>query len=219
MKIYSVHFNKPEFIELQKKSFDKWIKFKYEFIVINNAIDKNLFSKIEHISEKLGLRTINCNNNIIGMSSLSHQNSFKYILNDINEGDLVMIVDHDLFLMNELKDSYFNEYDMVILPQIRSVEYPWPGLIIFNKIFNKEQMSFDSGFINNEYCDTGANMYLYIKNNNPNIKRIKESYFDTGKMLMANLDDIFIHLISGSGWNTNYDLENKLRFLISYLNL
>ena len=133
MKIYSIHYNKPEYIELQKKSFDKWVKFDYEFIVVNNAIDISLINLISTTSQDLGLRTINCNNNILGMSSISHQNSFKYIIDDIEDGDDVMIVDHDLFVMNEVDESYYNKHDMVILPQLRgNIEYPWPGLIIFN---------------------------------------------------------------------------------------
>ena len=51
---------------------------------------------------------------------------------------------------------------------------------------------------------------LNIKNNNLNIKKVNESYFYDGGMLMSNLDNIFIHMISGSGWNPYYDLENKL---------
>jgi hypothetical protein len=214
MKIYSIHYNKPEYIELQKKSFDKWVKFDYEFIVVNNAIDINLINLISTTSQDLGLRTINCNNNISGMSSVSHQNSFKYIIDDVQDGDNVMIVDHDLFVMNEVDESYYNKHDMVILPQLRgNIEYPWPGLIIFNNIKRKCEISFDSVTIENESCDTGGKMYYYIKDNNLNIKKVNESYFDDGSMLMSNLDNIFIHLISGSGWNSAYDLENKLIFL------
>ena len=125
-----------------------------------------------------------------------------------------MIVDHDLFVMNEVDESYYNKHDMVILPQLRgNIEYPWPGLIIFNNIKRKCEISFDSATIENESCDTGGKMYYYIKDNNLNIKKVNESYFDDGSMLMSNLDNIFIHLISGSGWNSAYDLENKLIFL------
>lgn len=213
MKIYSIHYNKPEYIELQKKSFDKWVKFDYEFIVVNNAIDISLINLISTTSQDLGLRTINCNNNISGMSSVSHQNSFKYIIDDVEDGDDVMIVDHDLFVMNEVDESYYNKHDMVIVPQLRgNIEYPWPGLIIFNKIKRKYEISFESGLVENEPCDTGGKMYYYIKNNNFNIKKIKCTYDVTvnGGNELDSHDDIFIHLISGSGWNSNYDLESKL---------
>jgi hypothetical protein len=133
----------------------------------------------------------------------------------VKDGDDVMIVDHDLFVMNEVDESYYNKHDIVMVPQLRgNIEYPWPGLIIFNKIKRKHEISFDCGLIENERCDTGGKMYYYIKDSNLNIKKINESYFDTsGSMLTSNLDNIFIHLISGSGWNSAYDLENKLIFL------
>jgi hypothetical protein len=214
VKIYSIHYNKPEYIELQKKSFYKWVKFNYEFIVVNNAVDISLNESIKNKSNELGLRTINCNNIVSDMSSISHQNSFKYIIDDIEDGDNVMIVDHDLFVMNELNENYYKYFDMVILPQLRgNVEYPWPGMIIFNNIKKKNEISFESGLVENEYCDTGGKIYYYIKNNNLSVKKINESYFDTDSMLMSNLDDIFIHLISGSGWNSTYDLESKLILL------
>lgn len=220
MKIYSIHYNKPEYIELQKKSFDKWIKFKYDFIIVNNAIDINIINSISTITESLGLRMIYCNNDISSMSSISHQNAFQYIIDDVTDGDNIMILDHDLFVISELNENYYKGFDMVILPQLRdSIEYPWPGMIIFNNIKKKNDISFASGLIEGVSCDTGGNIYYYIKNNNLNVRKINESYFDNGRMLMSNLDNIFLHLISGSGWNSNYDLANKLRFLKEKLSI
>ena len=81
MKIYSIHYNKPEYIKLQKESLDKHIKIDYEFIIVDNSIDDIISSKILEISSNLNIRYIKCNNIIKEMSSKSHQNSFKYILN------------------------------------------------------------------------------------------------------------------------------------------
>ena len=68
--------------------------------------------------------------------------------------------------MNDLYENYYKDFDMVILPQPRGhIEYPWPGLIIFNKIKKKDQISFSSGLFEGESCDTGGEMYYYIKNN------------------------------------------------------
>lgn len=215
MKIYSIHYNKPEYIEIQLNTIKKFVNFPYEFIIVDNSINFDIKNQIREITNQLNLKYIDCNNSISGMSSISHQNSFNYLLNDVKEGDTIMIIDHDLFLYNYLTVNYYNEYDMVILPQVRgNITYPWPGMIIFNNIKNKSQISFTSGMIEEEPCDTGANLYYYIKNNNLKIKNVNESYFNNGEFLSSNLDDIFIHLISGSNWNTNYNLQEKINFLL-----
>jgi len=214
MKIYSIHYNKPEYIKMQKDSFDRHIKFSYEFIIVNNATDINIKNEITNFTKELGLREINCNNPVDSEGSISHLNSFQYILDDVVEGDVIMIMDHDVFLINDFNIDYYSEYDMVFLPQIReNIEYPWPGLIIFNKLKNKNDISFNCGQIEGVGCDTGGDLYYYIKNNNPIIKRINEHHFNDDKTRMANLDDLFIHLISGSNWNKDYDLESKLLFI------
>jgi hypothetical protein len=221
MKIYSIHYNKPEYIYLQKKQLDKYIKFTFEFIIIDNSVDFNIRQQISSISEELNLRRIFCNNNDLYMGSLSHLNSFKYLLDDIIDGDLVMIMDHDVFINDHLSEDYYKDFDIVYLPQFSnstpgvkyttgSIEYPWPGLVILNGVKNKNQMSFTPGIWNNEQCDTGGGMFKYILDNNLDIKHISEIYIHNNDILMSSLDGIFIHLISGSGWNSNYDLDKKL---------
>ena len=218
IKIYSIHYNKPEYIYFQYKTFQKFAKFPLEFIIVDNSVDNFIKFKIQNIIAELGLRCIDCKNSDINMSSISHQNSFKFILEDFNNGESIMILDHDVFLYNEITDDYYKNYEIVMLAQPKgNVIYPWPGLLIFNNIKNKEQLSFDSGLVEGQHCDTGGHLYYYILNNKPKCKFINEKYFDTDKMLMSNLDDKFIHLISGSGWNPNFDLEKKIEYLQSLI--
>lgn len=219
MKIYSIHYNKPEYVEIQYKTISKFVNFPYEFIILDNSIDGYIKSQLVEITSTLGLKYIDCQNKIGGMSSISHQNSFRYLLEDVNEGDTMMIIDHDVFLFDYLEAEYYSDYDLVMLPQIRgSITYPWPGMIIFNKVKNKNQISFDSGLFEGEYCDTGGKLYYYIQNNNLKVKSVNEIYFNDGELLSSNLDNIFIHLVSGSDWNKNYNLQEKINFLLKKIN-
>lgn len=215
VKIYSIHYNKPEYIEIQKKLFDKFINFEYNFIVINNAFDSYLKDEIERQCEELEIKCIICDNQIEKMSSNSHQNSFKYIISDIKDDESFLIVDHDLFLISDLNIKYFDNCDLLYLPQTRNdIEYPWPGLIYFRNLNDKDSISFNSGIINGNPCDTGGELYYYIQNSkNINIKKIKEEYvyIDTDKVSI--LDSIFLHLIGGSGWNKEINLEKKIKYL------
>lgn len=214
MKIYSIHYNKPEYIHLQKKSLEAKCKIVFEFIIVNNSSDDRNKKEINSEAQRLGIRTIDSQNSTRSNPSVSHNNAFKYILNDMNNGEVVMILDHDIFLINTLDIEYFDKYDLVMLPQKRgNVEYPWPGMIIFNKVRNKDQISFDPGVIENEMCDTGGNMYYYIRNNNLNIRRANENHIGDKGNVMSNIDDLFIHVISGSGWNPDHNLDWKINHL------
>ncbi len=216
MKIYAVHYNKPEYIRLQKRSFDKWIEFNFEFIVVNNSIDPQIKNMIENESRALGLRTIDSKNMIEGLPLLSHSQSFKYILEDLAEGESAMLLDHDIFLFNPLTREYYEGYDLVFLPQIRDkVEYPWPGCIIFNGIKKNESLSINPGYIENENCDTGGEMYYYLRDMELNVKRIKNhADFKFPNFVCENLDNIFLHMVAGSGWDRKNNLDEKLKFVL-----
>lgn len=217
MKIYSIHYNRPEYIQLQSHTLRSHMKIEYTFTIVDNSIDYTTKSKIMEETQRLGLGYINCNNNIRYMSSESHQNSFKYILSDVSEGDVFMIIDHDIFLIGDLTEDYYTTHDMVFLEQWRGkVSYPWPGMIIFNGLTDKDMISFNSGVVEGESCDTGGSMYEYIKSRTQ--KHVREKYINQGNLLSATLDGIFLHLISGSGWNDNYDLVGKLRILSEKIN-
>lgn len=220
MKIYSVHYNKPEYISLQKESLGKYLKVPYEFIILDNSIDPLIKEKILDTTKELHISYYDCQNDNITKDSISHQNALYHFVRLIDINETNMLLDHDIFLIDEINEDYYNNYEMVFLPQYRKnhhreIIYPWPGLIIFNKIKTKNLMYIESGFIEGIPCDTGGSLYYYILDNKPKIKYIIESYLDEGELLMANLDNKFIHLISGSGWNEAYNLEGKMKFLRS----
>lgn len=220
MKIYSIHYNKPEYISLQKKSIDDNVKMPYEFIILDNSIDPSIKRRIVEIVSDLNIGYVDCSNSIVSMDSLSHQNALRKFVSIINEGDTVMLIDHDLFFTGDFDERYYDGYDMAYINQTRGVvNYPSTTIVIFNNIRNKNDISFNSGQILGENCDTGGFMYHYITNNNLIIRNMHESYLQDGKLLIANIDDKFVHLISGSDWNGNYDLIGKLNYIKEKFNI
>lgn len=219
MKIFSIHYNKPEYIEIQKLSIDKYVKFQHEFIVLDNSIDINIKKEIVNITNSLGIKYYDCDNTSISVGSSSHQHALRYLLNIISDGDSIMIIDHDIFPIDYIDEKYYENCDIVCLNHIKGhVIYPWPGLIILNNIKNKSQMSFDPGNIDGFNCDTGGSMHYYIKNNNLKIKEVAERHMYQNELLMSSMDNLFIHLISGSDWNKDYDLQGKLNLIKEKLN-
>lgn len=211
MRIYSIHYNKPEYIDIQYNSFKKNIKFNYEFIILDNSIDIEIKKNIKIKCEQLDIKYIDCINNIRLMDSTSHQNALSKLVDIIEINETFMLLDHDIFIINELTEDFFSNYDLLFVNQTRgNVDYPWPGLMIFNKLKNKDKLSFNSGLINGYNCDTGGAMYYFLKNNNLKIKKLDTKYLNNSKELMQTHENIFLHLISGSDWNKDYDLESKL---------
>ena len=196
MKIYSVHYNRPEYIQLQSQTLSSHAKIDYTFTIVDNSINPGAKAQIMEEARRLGLGYIDCNNNIRHMSSESHQNSFKYILDDVSEGDVFMVIDHDVFLIGDLTEDYYADHDMVFLEQRRgNVSYPWPGMIIFNGLTEKDRVSFASDVVEGESCDTGGSMHEYIKSRTQ--RHVREEYINQGDLLSSILDGIFLHLISG----------------------
>lgn len=66
MKIYSVHFNRPDFIEIQKKCLDKIEG--YKLVVINNQANPEIESKCR----ELGVEYHNHTHPVGLGSSMSH---------------------------------------------------------------------------------------------------------------------------------------------------
>ena len=52
-------FSKLEAIEIQNKTFKKFLKDEYEFVVFNDARQKDLQSAIKKTCSKLGIRCVN----------------------------------------------------------------------------------------------------------------------------------------------------------------
>ncbi len=214
IKIYSIHYNKPEFIRLQKNSIDRYLKIQNDFIILDNSTDPSIKNEIRKITNELNLSYIDCGNQILSNDSISHQNALSKLVDIINDGDTFMMIDHDVFLISDMVEDFYNGYDMVFLNQTRgNINYPSTVLIIFNKIKNKSQISFSSGNINGDQCDTGGCLYHYIKDNDPKIRHISEDHIENGPMLMSILENTFVHLISGSDWNKQYDLNGKIDYI------
>ena len=52
-------YNRPDFIELQQKTFAKFLKDEYEFVVFNDAeSNPDMFKKIEDTCKRCGIRCI-----------------------------------------------------------------------------------------------------------------------------------------------------------------
>jgi hypothetical protein len=208
MTIYTVQYNMPEYVDLQNSSFKRHIKMDHRVVVLDNSASPELKAGIMSRAIANGCVYQDCNNTNAVMSSNSHQNALRVFAEQAQVGEVSMLVDHDVFMVGDLTQEYLSG-ELMYVPQSRGdVDYPWPGLVIFNPLVSRSGLDFSSGVINGHACDTGGMMHHYIKGKKT--KEIGTEYVNEGSRLMAVHDGIFLHLISGSGWNGQYDLIYKL---------
>lgn len=195
IKIYTLAHKRPDFIELQLKSFEKQLKDKFEFIIFNNAVfdnNKSQYLEIHKICKKNNLKCIDIQKkyNIIKNRNIFDKNGYinaslacayplcyawEEVISKTN--DLTCIIDSDMFLIDSFNISdILNEYDLVFLPQSRGllgeVYYMWNGLVFLNlsKLPDKEKINWWCGHVEGYNVDVGGQTFYYLKKYKNQIK-------------------------------------------------
>lgn len=162
IKIYTFAHKRPDFLDLQLKSFHKNIEDKFEFIVYNNASfdsNKNLYNEIkkfcddnhiehrdiqrdrdliEHIRSYNGEWIFNGDGTYFNATIACAYPLCYAWKNDIcKTNDLTCIIDSDMFFVErENITRALQQYDIIYQPQSRGpngeVYYMWNGLVYIN---------------------------------------------------------------------------------------
>lgn len=175
---------RPDFIEIQHKTFKKFLKDPYEFVVFNDARDYEIRSQIKQLCKKLQLRCIEIPQEIHDRPYLQRYpyedpnnacarcaNVVQYSLDVLGfqHDGLVAIIDSDMFLVQDFSIAeYMQNYDIAGVPQSRgNVLYLWNGLVFFNmnSLPNKKSINFNCGVIEGNPTDVGGHLYYYFKQN------------------------------------------------------
>lgn len=149
--IFTYAYNQPDFITIQYKTFKKFLKDEYEFIVFNDASQKDMRCKIKDTCKKLGIQCFILPQEIHNrpytdrFDTLSYQspmarnsNVVQYSLDTLglHHDDIVALVDSDLFLIKEfsirkyLKDCHlagFNRPCYDLPPPIHNCQRDHPN--------------------------------------------------------------------------------------------
>lgn len=186
--IFTYSYNRPDFIEIQYRTFKKFVKDPYEFVVFNDATTPSMKHQICEMCSKLSIRCINIPQRIHDQPylpraagedfyapSVRNCNVVQYSLNTLGfrHDGIVALFDSDLFLIKEFSfKDYLQGYGLAGLAQCRSndtitLPYLWIGLAFldFEKMPNKTSLNFNCGLIENIFVDAGGHTYYYLKNN------------------------------------------------------
>lgn len=175
-------FNRADFIEIQHKTLQHFLKDEYEFVVFNDAVEATIEEKINTTCKKLDIRCIRIPQEIHARPYLYRYpgedyqhpcarcaNVVQYSLDSLgfSHDDIVVVFDSDMFLIQEISfRNVLGSYHIAAVPQVRNhIRYIWNGLIIFNMKFlpNVNSLNFNSGIIEGQPCDVGGYTYYYFK--------------------------------------------------------
>lgn len=199
INIYTFAHKRPDFIELQLKSFKKHLADDFNFIVFNNAsfdLDKKNYNEIHNICRNNGLTCIDMKVDKPLVKSLeSYDNERIFDNNGVyfnavvacayplcyawrnliseNKG-LACIIDSDMFyIKNENISEKLSKYDLLFLSQSSGhVKYMWNGILYMNldAMENKKELNWWCGRIEGQPLDVGGHTYHYLNKYSKNLK-------------------------------------------------
>lgn len=228
INIFTSVVNRPEFVEIQKKTFDKFLKEKYQFHVVDDSLDESISAEFKRVCEE---NEINYYRKPQGNRSLneSRWNGARHACETIQWtydtlikakycNDLVLFLDSDMFLLDHFSMvDHMDDQIISGLKQVRGeIEYMWNGIMFFNmlKIMAIDpDLNFSDGIVEGEMTDIGGHLYYYFKKNNISFKDTGVEYpthfndldlqKDTdGFNMELHLDGNFLHYRAGTNWHT-----------------
>lgn len=177
--IFTHSHSRPDFIELQDKTFKAFLEDEYEFVIFNDAPNPSLCNAIEQTCNKLNLRCIRIPQKLHQRPfdpGARHIDGIQFSLNKIgfDHDGIVFMIDSDMFLFKPFSIAkYVGDSHLIgqetVRPHLGPVEvrYITPLLVFMNMntLPNKKTLNFDGGIIKGHPCDVGGHIYYYLQDN------------------------------------------------------
>lgn len=186
--IITHNYNRPDFIELQYKTFKKFLHDDYEYIVFNDAQDNDLMNKIDAMCAHYNIKSIRIPQEIhsqpylprqpndnLNRANIRHANCIQYSLDTIgfDHNGIVFIIDSDMFPIRPFSIAdYMKDKDIAaFMNKPRGINYICPAFCILsmNKLPDKKTLNFNVCKINGLDVDSGGFTYYYLANH-PELK-------------------------------------------------
>ena len=168
VKIYSIHYDRPDFIEWQKDSFDKFLSDEFEYVVVNNARDIYLRNKINQIASELSIRCIETFSDS-QLAGLHHAQSLNNIWQNFivkENGYYSILLDGDCFLIKSLNvNELMSDFVMAGPRQKRLPNYhyltPTIMIIDIDNLPEASSIAWEGIGVGDTRLDTGGGLYNY----------------------------------------------------------
>lgn len=228
--IFTSVVNRPDFVLLQNKLFEKFLEDKYQFHIVDDSIEEDISQKFKDICSENNFKYYKKPErenplNPAQACADTVQWTYDNLIKKNHLDDIVFFCDSDLFLIDNFNISeYMSDAVISGLPQRRgSVTYMWNGIMFFNMLKIKEidlDIDFSDGQVNGELTDVGGNTYYYFKKNNIEMKKTDEqsptypTHFNDieiqneevthGYNFELHLDGKFLHYRAATNWHSNW---------------
>lgn len=190
--LYTFAHKRPDFIEMQIKSFSKNIEDGFKFTVFNNAVfnqDKLFYNEINKICKNNNIECIDVKvdenlikrvqsyndslvfnkNNIYSNANIACAYPLCYAWENFiskNNG-LISIIDSDMFIINKINfNNLLKNNNMYFILQGRGhVSYMWNGIFFCNldTLINPQELDWWAGKVEDQPTDVGGRTYFYLK--------------------------------------------------------
>lgn len=227
LHIFTTVVNRPDFVKLQKKLFDKFLINKYEFHVIDDSIENDVSLEFQSICKDYSTKyyRIPPATEVLTPAQAcarAIQWTYDNIILNYHRNDYVLFLDSDMFLIDDFDVIEYLSHDVLAghSQQRGPIEYVWNGIMIFNmkKIIEiDEKLNFSDGNIEGYYTDVGGHMWHYFQKNNLKFKATDIEYpthfndielcneeLTKGYNFELHLNHKFLHYRAASNWHTNW---------------
>ena len=235
-KIITCVSNRPDLLSYQIRSLKKFIQGDYDISVVYDTRDGKQHDEFKSICDGYGVDFYRHDSQEGNNPSFYHAQSATWAYNNIVKEDcIVMLLDHDMFLIDNFDvEEEMSIYDVMGCLQTREdVKYIWPGLFFCRRDSVKDiEFDFFPQVVKNQMLDTGGGTYKLLEND-------KIRYLDTcveypedykginlqdpnltgGYGFELHYDGKFLHSRNACAWHNNFnpDDEQKTNLLLEML--
>jgi hypothetical protein len=206
--IITHNFNAPAFIELQHKTFKKFVQNDYEYVVFNDANNEPMAHQIASECEKYEVKCIRVPQEIhtrpylprqpkdpLQRTNIRHANCVQYSFDTLgfDHDGIVMVIDSDMMLIRPLNfEQYMSDKNIAAFMKGASdkVTHLCPALCIFkmNELPNPHSMNFNCGMVDGANADSGGFTYYYLQKYRNEINLVAASYLPSHALWLGNHD-------------------------------
>lgn len=239
--LLTVAFNKPELIELQAKSLQRYFRDPYQLIVADNSSDANVRQEVQSICRSVGATYISLPPNPARNGGDSHGLALNWVHRHVIEKApasiaYVGLLDHDIFALRAVSYRDIIQAQRAYGHFQRWGDYRiyWPGLHFFAVDYFSQGADFRPHSFGNLSADTGAgNWHHYYSNIDIDSLRcftledawakdinrsFQKEWGSKQEAAVTFFDRDWVHLVNGSNW-AGVDMESKMEWLQAFLDL
>ncbi len=230
--IFTYAFNRPDFIEIQHKTFEHFIEDEYEFVVFSDARTAGDANAIKNTCDRLGIKHVRIPQNIHSKPYLErwpgenyhapavrNVNAVMYSLNTLgfDHDDILVLLDSDVFFLKKICiRDLLKDYN-IVAQRIGSgyIIYPWHGLIFMDMktLPDIRSLNFNCGRVNDKPVDAGGQSYYYL-HAHPEVTVRYLQYFHAGQLYCDNCKKNRAAMCTH-----NYDFLNSKGFSDAFIKL